>query len=67
MSSFQREAITSIGAIIGVVSMLPNLAVTQPQTTITQIEQTNRVSIAYVTTKDLVLQEFYGRLKNQMP
>ena len=65
MSSFQREAITSIGAIIGVVSMLPNLAVTQPQTTITQIEQTNRVSIAYVTTKDLVLQRFYSLLTEQ--
>jgi hypothetical protein len=56
------EAINSIGAIVGV---LQDLASAQSQTTATQIDKPNRVSIEYIATKDLVLQEFYGRLKNQ--
>ena len=65
MSGFQWKAINSIGAIVGCAFSLPNLAIAQSQTTVTQIDQPNRVSVAYVATKDLVLQEFYGRLKNQ--
>ena len=62
MSSFQRKAIVSIGSIVSAVFMLPILAATQPQTTATQIDPTNRVLIAYTTTKDPVLQKFYTLL-----
>jgi len=62
MSSFQRKAIVSIGSIVSAVFMLPILAATQPQTTATQIDPTNRVLIAYTTTKDPVLQKFYSLL-----
>jgi len=65
MSSFQWKAINSIGAIVGCAFSLPNLAIAQSQTTVTQIDQPNRVSVAYVATKDLVLQEFYGRLRDR--
>jgi hypothetical protein len=64
MSSFQWKTINSIGAIISVAFILPNLAIAQSQTTTKQIDHPNRVSVAYVTTKDLVLQEFYGRLRD---
>ena len=64
---FQWKATNSIGAIVSVALMLQDLAIAQSQTTTTQIDKPNRVSVAYVATKDLVLQEFYGRLKNQMP
>jgi hypothetical protein len=67
MSGFQWKATNSIGAIVSVALMLQDLAIAQSQTTTTQIDKPNRVSVAYVATKDLVLQEFYGRLKNQMP
>lgn len=59
MGSFQWKAINSIGAILGVAFMLPNLAPAQSQTTATQIGQPNRVSVAYVPTDDLVLKEVY--------
>jgi Putative metallopeptidase len=63
MSGFQQKAITFIGAIVSVVFMLlPISVLTQPQTTVTQIDQTNRVSIAYIAAKDPVLQEFYSLL-----
>jgi len=65
MSGFQWKATNSIGAIVSVALMLQDLAIAQSQTTTTQIDKPNRVSVAYVATKDLVLQEFYGRLKNQ--
>ena len=57
MSGFQWKAINSIGAIVGVALMLQDLAIAQSQTTTTQIDKPNRVSVAYVATKDLVLQE----------
>jgi hypothetical protein len=60
----QWKAINSIGAIVGVAFILPNLAIAQSQTTTTQIDQPNRVSVAYVATKDLILQQFYGRLRS---
>ena len=53
MSSFQWKAINFIGAIVGVAFILPNLAIAQSQTATTQIDQPNRVSVAYVATKDL--------------
>ena len=64
MSSFQWKAINAIGAIVGIAFILPNLGVAQSQTA-TQIDQPNRVSVAYIATKDLVLQEFYGRLRDR--
>jgi Putative metallopeptidase len=65
MGSLQWKAINSIGAILGVSFMLPNLAPAQSQTTATQIGQPNRVSIAYVPTDDLVLKEVYGLLRER--
>jgi hypothetical protein len=65
MSSFQWKVINSIGAIVGVAFILPNVAVAQSQTTATQVDQPNRVSVAYVATEDLVLQRFYRLLKER--
>jgi Putative metallopeptidase len=65
MGSFQWKAINSIGAILGVAFMLPNLAAAQSQTTATQIGQPNRVSVAYVPTDDLVLKEVYDLLRDR--
>jgi hypothetical protein len=65
MGSFQWKAINSIGAIVGVAFMLPNLAPAQSQTTATQIGQPNRVTVAYVPTDDLVLKEVYGLLRDR--
>jgi putative metallopeptidase DUF4344 len=64
MSSFQRKTINSIGAIVGVAFILPNLAGAQSQTT-AQMGQPNRVSVAYVATEDLVLQRYYRLLKER--
>jgi hypothetical protein len=65
MGSFQWKAINSIGAILGVAFMLPNLAPAQSQTTATQIGQPNRVTVAYVPTDDLVLKEVYDLLRDR--
>ena len=67
MGSLQWKAINSIGAILGVSFMLPNLAPAQSQTTAAQIGQPNRVSIAYVPTDDLVLKEVYVSYENVVP
>ena len=55
MSGFQWKAINTVGAIVGVALMLQDLAIAQSQTTTTQIDKPNRVSVAYGATKDLVL------------
>ena len=52
MSTFQWKAINSICAIVGVAFILPNSAVAQSQTTGTQMDQPNRVSVAYVAPKE---------------
>jgi len=56
MSTFQWKAINSICAIVGVAFILPNSAVAQSQTTGTQMDQPNRVSVAYVAPKDPIFQ-----------
>jgi hypothetical protein len=48
MSGFQWKAINSIGAIVGVVLMLQDLAIAQSQTTTTQIDKPNRVSVSHM-------------------
>jgi hypothetical protein len=65
MGSFQWKAINSIGAILGIAFMLPNLAPAQSQTTATQIGQPNQVSIAYVPTDNLIFKEVYGLLRDR--
>jgi hypothetical protein len=52
MSSFQWKAINFIGAIVVAAFILPNLAIAQSQATTTHIDPPNRVSVAYVATKD---------------
>jgi hypothetical protein len=54
MSSLQWNAINSIGAVVGVALILSNLAVAQAQTIATQMDQPNRVSVAYVAPKNPV-------------
>jgi hypothetical protein len=63
MSRFQWKAIRSIGALVAFV--LPNLAVAQSQTTAAQIGQSNRVSVVYVATDDLVLKKIYSLLRDR--
>ena len=58
MSSFPGKAIVPISVLVTAMFMLPIV----PQMTVAQIDQTNRVSIAYVTTKDPILHEFYNLL-----
>ena len=65
MSTFQWKAINSICAIVGVAFILPNSAVAQSQTTGTQMDQPNRVSVAYVAPKDPIFQELYGLLRDR--
>jgi hypothetical protein len=65
MSSLQWKAINSIGAVVGVALILSNLAVAQAQTIATQMDQPNRVSVAYVAPKDPVFQELYGLLRDR--
>src|SRR3974377_545067 len=48
--------------IVCVAFLLPSLAASQQQTAGTQMDQTNRVSIAYAASKDPVLQRFYSLL-----
>jgi hypothetical protein len=64
LSSFQGKGMGSIGVLVSAVFLLPILTVTvtNPQTIVTQIDQTNRVSIAYITTKDPILHELYSLL-----
>jgi Putative metallopeptidase len=61
----ERFSINSIGAIVGVAFILSNLADAQSQTTAKQSDQSNRVSVAYVATEDLVLERFYRLLKER--
>jgi hypothetical protein len=64
MSTFQWNAINSTCAIGGVAIIMSNLAVAQSQMA-TQMNQPNRVSVAYVAPKDAVFQELYGLLRDR--
>jgi Putative metallopeptidase len=65
MSSFRWKAINSISAIVFIPFILANLAAARSQTTATQIDQPNRVSVAYVAPKDPVFQELYDLLRDR--
>jgi hypothetical protein len=65
MSSIQLKKISLIGAIVGAALILPNLPVAQSQTTATQIDQPNRISVAYVTPKNSSFQQLYDRLRDR--
>ena len=65
LNSFQCKAIGFIGAIVGVVLILPNVAVAQSQTAARQIDQTNRVSIEYILPKNVGYQKFYDLLRDR--
>jgi hypothetical protein len=66
MSSFQCNAIASIcGAVIWVACTLSSSAIAQSQTIAPQLNQPNRVSVAYVGTEDLVLQKVYRLLTDR--
>jgi hypothetical protein len=45
------------GPAVGIAVVLPNLALAQAQTTVTQADQTNRISIAYVLPNNSALRQ----------
>ena len=63
VNSFQCKTISFIGAIVGVVLILPNGAVAQSQTAARKIDQTNRVSIEYILPKNVDYRKFYDLLR----
>ena len=52
-------------AIMGIAAMLPNFALAQSQTTATQSDQPNRVSIAYGQPNNSAFQQLYGLLRER--
>lgn len=65
MSNFQLKTINFIATIVGVALIPPNFPVAQSQTTVTQLDQPNRVSVAYVAPKNPGLQELYDLLRER--
>ncbi|HMF25357.1 MAG TPA: DUF4344 domain-containing metallopeptidase [Pseudolabrys sp.] len=59
------KAKNCVGAVAGVLLMLPNLALAQSQTPAAQVEQPNRVVIEYVATTNPDFQELYGLLRDR--
>src|SRR5262245_18751630 len=49
-------------AAFGIALILPNRALAQSQTTVTQIDQPNRITVAYVPPKNSEFQELHGLL-----
>jgi hypothetical protein len=64
MSSFQKKMTGLLGAMMSVVVILPNLALAQAQTTVTQTGQPNRVLIEYVQPTNLAFQSLYDLLRD---
>jgi hypothetical protein len=62
MSTFHSK-ITSF-VVMGVAVILPNFSLAQSQTTSTQNDQPNRVSVTYVAPTNSELQELYGLLRD---
>ena len=52
-------------AVMGIAAMLPNFALAQSQTTATQSDQPNRVSIAYGQPNNPAFQQLYGLLRER--
>jgi hypothetical protein len=65
MSSFKWNTISSIGAIVAVTLVLPNLAVAQSQGTANQADQPNRVVVEYVAPNSPDHQDLYETLKTR--
>ena len=65
MNSFQSKSIVFIGAIVGAILVLPNVAAAQSQNTVQQSDQTNRVSIEYIPPKDIDSRKFYDLLRDR--
>jgi Putative metallopeptidase len=65
MSSFRWKTTSFIGGIVGVVLVLLNAPVARSQTTATQIDQPNRVSIEYVAPKNPAFQKLYDLLRDR--
>ena len=65
MSSFQWQTTTHFCGIIGFALVLLNAPVARSQTTAAQIDQPNRVSIAYVVPKNPAFQQLYDLLRDR--
>jgi len=65
MSSFRWKSLGLMGAIVGVALILQDLVIARSQTTSTQNDQPNRVSVEYVAPKNPELQELYGLLRDR--
>jgi len=65
MSGFRWKTTISFGRIVGAVLVLLNAPAARSQTTATQADQPNRVSIAYVAPKNRDFQELYDLLRDR--